>query len=169
MSNGIKNGKVPLSRKPIPSSVIYEDIFDNALAVDPQLIKTIEEKGYVHRFINAKRYADMGGAHQARWRPVSMKQLKEWGYDTLSLMEFKEGNDPDGYIRRAELVLAIRPKDLNERHKAYLKQEAEKAKVKNLSKTHAGEARKAFGGRGSGIQVHEGYQHDYIDEQEEQD
>jgi hypothetical protein len=168
MSN-IKNGKLPLSRKPGPSPVNYEDIFDNALSVDPKLIELLKAKGFSIRFINAKRYSDMGGSHPARWRPISMKELRSLGYDTMSIIDFKDGSDPDGFIRRAELVLAVRPTDLNEKHKAYLRQEAERARVKNLSKTHADEARQRFGGKGSGIQVHDGYQHDYVEESEEQD
>jgi len=156
----IKNGKVPLSRKQSMAPINSEDIFDNALGIDPALEALIKQKGFAIRYINSTRYSDMGGSHPARWVPVSMKKLREWGYDTMSVLDF--GSDPDGYIRRAELVLAIRPIELNDKHKAYLKQEADRARVKNLAKSHADKARSEYGGRG--IQVHEGYQHDYIDE-----
>lgn len=160
MATNIKNGKLPLSQKRNQVSINAEDIFDNALAVDPALVDLLKEKGYVCRYINAKRYSDMGGSHPSRWKPVPVSKLKEWGYATISVSpDF--GSDADGYIRRAELVLAIRSIDLNEKHKAYLAQEADRARVKNLMDKQRREAKSTYSSIG---QFHSGYQHDYQDE-----
>src|SRR3954465_12316777 len=100
MSTQIKNGKKPLSMRKTAPLINSDDIFNNPLALDPEMVKTIESKGHSIRFINFKQYVNMGGQHQAHWKPVSLKTLKEWGYGTLGVDSFISGTDPDGYVRR---------------------------------------------------------------------
>jgi hypothetical protein len=161
MSNAIKAGKRPSSQKTKPGPIREDDLFINPLGLDPELIKTIESKGYVHRFINAVQYRRFGH-HPAHWRPVSRKQLKDWGYDTMDAHDFTEGTAPDGFIYRGnDLVLAIRTRDYNERHKSYLRQEASHKSVRNMQGIAAAQIRERS--QHEGLAVHEGY-HSEMDE-----
>lgn len=160
MSAQIKSGKRPISQKNLSSVLNSDDIFNNPLALDPAMIKVIESKGHSIRFINFKQFINMGGQHQAHWKPISLKTLKEWGYDTIGVDTFISGSDSDGYVRRQDLVLATRPKDINDKHKAYLRQEA--SRVQNLQGRHAQDLREYSRMAGLDAKVEEGYE----DEQE---
>lgn len=162
MSTQIRNGKKPLSQKSRPAPVNAEDIFQNPLGLDPELVTTLQSKGVAYRFINYKKFIEMGGQHQGYWKPVRLSQLKEWGYDNMGLNEFINGQDPDGFVRRQDLVLAIRSKDINDKHLRYLRQEADR--VKDMQEAHANEARERV--RGSGIKVHSGYEDEFDSESE---
>lgn len=155
-NNNIKNGKKPISQKSRPLPVTHDDVFSNPLEIDVEMKKVIESKGYSYRFINYKRFVDMGGSHEAYWTPISRKQIKEWGYDKLDTSTTILGADPDGYIRRQDLILAVRPKATNDKHKAYLRQEA--ASRSNLQQRHADELRELVRRSGMNAQVHEGYE-----------
>lgn len=151
----LKAGKRPSSQKSKPAPVSNDDFFVNPLGLDPELIKVIETKGHSHRFINAMQYKRFGH-HAAHWRPISRKTLKDWGYDSMDAHGFTEGSSPDDFIYRGnDLVLATRPKATNDRHKAYLKQEAERVNVSNLMESQAQDIRD--NSRHSGLAVHEGY------------
>jgi hypothetical protein len=160
--DNIKNGKKPISQKTRPALVNHSDVFANPLDIDPQLKNLIADKGFSIRFINYKQFVDMGGTHEAYWRPVSRKELKEWGYDMMDTHSFISGSDPDGFIRRKDLILAVRTKELNEKHKAYLRQEAQSRS--NLEKRHAEELRDQVRRSGLNATVSEGYE----DEEENQ-
>jgi hypothetical protein len=161
MSNQIKAGKKPSSARTKPGPINADDLFINPLGLDPALVETIEKQGHVHRFINAVQYKRFGH-HPAHWRPISRKQLKEWGYATMDAHDFTLGSSPDDFIYRGnDLVLATRPKDFNDRHKAYLKQEANRQSVRNMQGIAAAEIRERS--RHDGLAVHEGY-HSEMDE-----
>jgi hypothetical protein len=57
----------------------------------------------------------MGNSHDRAWRPIKQS---ECGMIDQSL---PNGSDVDGYIRRGDLVLAVRPKELGDKHRAVLK------------------------------------------------
>lgn len=143
------NGKKPLSKKAPPTPTNLEDIFGNTLGIDPAVAKEIEAKGLVYRFISAPQLQKMGGYHPRGWKPYKQDR------GTMDVHSLQFGSDPDGFIRRGELILAVRPKDLNEKHKAVLKQKA--ARGRETQTTHANELKEMI--RGSvGMQVHEGYE-----------
>lgn len=155
MATNLKNGKRPSSQRTRPAPVAADEIFINPLGLDPELVKVIKEKGHVHRFINAIQYKRFGH-HPAHWRPISRKTLKDWGYATMDAHAFTDGSGPDDFIYRGQdLVLATRPKDINERHKQYLRQEADRVNASALMENQAEEIRARS--RHDGLRVHEGY------------
>lgn len=162
MSTQIKNGKRPLSQKTRLPSVSAEDVFMNPIGLEKEMTDAITKAGHVYRYINYVRWQEMGGSHPAHWRPVTTKQLAEWGYDNIGVTNFLNGSDPNGLIRRADLVLAVRPKSINDMHVRLLRQDAEA--VENLQEAHARDAV-----RGRGLKVHAGYQDDYQPELDNED
>lgn len=167
MSKNIQGGKRPVSQRTRPSTINHDDVFMNTLGLDPELTKLLAEKGFAYRFINYKRYVDMGGVHEAHWVPLTRSQLEKMGYGKISTQDFIYGSSADGYIRRGDLVLAIRTNDLNQRHVAYLKQEADARSGRKIQKAHANELRDLVKSSGLGGNVHEGYEDE--DEEAEQD
>lgn len=153
----IRKGKVPSSRRSRPTPINSDDVFMNPLGLDTEITDCITKHGFSYRFINYKQFVDMGGSHVAHWRPVRLSQLKTWGYDTMAGQALLEGNDTDGFIRRGDLVLAIRNKEINEKHKAYLRQEASAAS--NSQENHANQLREFVRSSGLKAQVEEGYEH----------
>ncbi len=164
MSKQIKNGQRPLSQKTRPPAIIdSDDVFSNPLSLDADMLKLIESKGFKYRWINYKNFVEMGGTHEAHWVPLPLKQLKEWGYDSINAQTFLFGSDADGYIRRKDLILGIRSNAINDKHKQYLRQEAARA---SMVQERTADAARELVGNTQGIKVHEGYQDDYNPEAE---
>ncbi len=148
----IRNGKKPLAAKAASKAapINMDDIFGNALGLDPNIVKALRDKGLVHRFISAPKLMSSGGYHARGWRPIKLKEIE--GYGTIDTF----GADPDGYLRRGDLVLAVRSKELNDKHKAYLAQEG--ARGKNIQKKQADELRQFVKGNDLGMEIIEGYE-----------
>jgi hypothetical protein len=146
----VVNGKVALSqKKTTPFIGGSDDIFGNQLSVAPELKQTLEKMGLVHRWVDYKRMVENGGAHEYGWRPIKRSEC-----GTLdSVPNF--GGDVEGYFRRGSLVLAVRSVELNERHKAYLKQQART--TSQIQKTHAEELREMAKRSGINMSISEGY------------
>lgn len=89
-----------------------EDIFDSAFAVPPQVMKEIKEKGYACRWINGTTLQKGFGFNKNRWVPFKSEFVK-------SSIGSLFGGDPEGYVRRGDLVLAVKPKELQDKHKAF--------------------------------------------------
>ena len=143
----IKNGKKPISAKPKSQSLTLDDLFGNTLSVSPEVAKAIESKGMAYRWISYTKFIQMGGQHERAWRPIKRKDC--------GMMDSSPENDPDGFIRRGDLVLAVRPKELHEKHRAYLRQEAQRGKT--VQKSHADELRKYAKDQGIDMKISEGY------------
>jgi hypothetical protein len=153
--------KKPFSQRSKPTPVNMDDIFGNALGLDPELVASIKAKGLSHRFINARKLIDMGGYHPKGWRPYKPSAEERAKLEAQSLLF---GSDPDGYIRRGDCILAVRTSELNDKHKAYLKQEA--ARTQNTAKNAASQIRDFIKSNGldmrvqEGAEVHEGFGED---------
>lgn len=119
----MKNGKKPLSQKPVPQLINEDDIFGNPYALDEELKKEIKAKNLEARFVNYSKLVEQGGYHQRGWK-VYKRDKKEEGA-TLSSSEFHMGSNPDGSIRRGHDVLAVRPKSVGDKHRQLLKQRAQ--------------------------------------------
>lgn len=143
----IKNGKKPLSAKPRTTRMNLDDIFTNPLALDPELKQELESKGLVARFISVAKFRENGGNHERGWVPYKRATMKAPQDDIF-------GSNPDGYIRRGDSVLAVRPKELNEKHKTYLRQKA--AERSNPVASRAAEIRKMAQAAGVEMDVREG-------------
>jgi hypothetical protein len=118
MSNNIKNGRKPLSSKGEPNP--YEGFFSRTITdIDPSLKAELEAKGLEWRWISNKEFAEAGNQHHNYWTPYQTKQTAEKSGDILNF-----GTTSDGFIRRKTMVLAARPKQLGDAHRAQLKQKA---------------------------------------------
>jgi hypothetical protein len=148
----IRNGKKPLAAKAAskPMPITMEDIFGNTLGLDPSIIKALKAKGLAYRFVSAAKLQQNAGYHERGWTPIKRKDIE--GYGTLDTF----GADPEGYVRRGDLVLAVRPQALNDKHKAYIAQEANRGN--HSQKSQAKELREFVKNSGAeGITVIEGY------------
>ena len=119
--------------------------------MNPEIAKIIEKDGKVFKFINAKRYQDMGGSHPAGWVPY---RLPDAARDKMDPLTLSFGTDASGYVRRGDCILAVRPKELNEKHKAYLRQEATRGRTFN--EDSAAEMREFVRASGLDMRVLEG-------------
>lgn len=134
------NGKKPLSSKAKPAPLTYDDLFGNKLGVDPAIKKRIDEMDMDCRFISVKHLQDMGGFHDHGWRPIKMKEVCA----TMDEHTKQLGSDPEGYIRRGDLVLGVRSKERGRLHKTYLAQEAKARELKQIERVHKDELRQSL-------------------------
>jgi hypothetical protein len=147
----IKNGRIA---RPAPKSkpVSLDDIFGNTLSVDPAVAASIEKKGLEYRFISAAKLQANAGYHHRAWRAIKLKDIEGFSGDAF-------GSDPDGYYRRGDLVLAVRSKELGDKHRTFLKQENARNNARLANKKHAQEMREYVKDNNleEGMTVHEGY------------
>jgi hypothetical protein len=129
-----------------------DDIFGNTLSVSEEIHKALSEKGLVYRWISMKKFSDNGNSHEYGWRPVKRSECANVESSP------NDGNDPNGFIRRGDLVLGVRSKVLNDQHNQYLRQEAQRSSSLHSQKRHAEELRKHA--ESQGIRITEGYDDD---------
>jgi len=147
----IQNGKKPLSSKPRQQSpASLEDIFGNTLGIEASISDALMKKGLEYRWISMKKYGDMGNSHERAWRPVKRSEC-----GIIDPTAITNGSDPDGYIRRGDLVLAVRSKDLGDKHRAFLKSQADRQR--NVQREHANELKEFVKKSGINATISEGY------------
>jgi hypothetical protein len=127
--------------------------FDNQLAVDPSLLKEVAEKGFACRWINASKLKANYGFDSRQWSPY--KRIQKPGALENNSFGF---TDPEGFVRRGDLVLAVRPMAVHN---------ASKARIANKNRTLASNQRKTAvdsikqvfseGGLAKDAKVHDGY------------
>lgn len=147
------NGRKPISSKPKaqPARALgLDDLFGNPLSIDPSVQEAITKMGHEARWIGYQKLVTNGGYHERGWRPVKRSECG----NMESIPTF--GVDPDGYFRRGDLVLAVRPKELCEKHRAYLREQA--GRGKNIQKQHADEIRQQVKAAGIDAKITEGYE-----------
>lgn len=149
MSN-VKAGKRPLSQKQA-TFVTPDEVFGNPLKLDQELKNEIANKGLECRFIDAKRLYEMSGYHKNGWVPYRREKAEGFG-----ITDFKFGSDPEGIIRRGSMILAVKPKDQAEKHRAYLRQKA--GVYAQVNKTKADEMRQFAKERQVDTHVYEGFE-----------
>jgi hypothetical protein len=146
----IVNGKKPLSQKPRPTAIRADDIFGNPLSLPADLKAAADKAGLSLRYVDYQKMVQYGGYHEKGWQVLKAEHL---GCDKMELPYF---NSPDATVRRGSLVLAFRTKEINERHKAFLRQEARR--YDNIQKTHAEDLRRELdeAGVGGSVSIDEG-------------
>lgn len=146
----LKDGKKPLKAKPEDAS-FDSYIPMNQLDIPPKLKKEIEEAGYEYRWINAARLRHNSGFHKNFWTPY------EVDYDKLGLPTFMRGANPSPHLLRGDSVLAVRPKEIGNRHRAQLQQKA--LRLKAAASNYGVEEMKQLARESGGsIKVQEGYE-----------
>jgi hypothetical protein len=143
----IKQNKVSVKEKHVvkEAPINMADVFMNELELDPILLKELKEKGLAYRFINGTHYRK-NGSHRARWIPYKRETKSELF-----------GADPDGFVRRGDLILAVKPEQAAQMHKQLLKQRAQAQSNAVINKTHAEQFREMAKESGVKTQVSEGF------------
>ena len=114
MSTKIIQGKQPLSSKSETSTDLsWEGDYTDFFAVDPKLRDELVSKGLEFKFIRSKKYLDDGGFHKQGYKPYKRDQSEKKDGNSFEL-----GTDPEGYTRRGDLILAVKPKHLVEKDRA---------------------------------------------------
>jgi hypothetical protein len=145
----IKDGKKPVSAKASssPSFFSHDALFGNNQRIPEDVQADLDSQGLVGRWLNAKKLYDNQGYHKMGWVPYKRKG------PATGVSEFRTGSDPEGIVRRGDMILGVRTKAKNEEHKAYLKH---KASVQEGSQAQsATELRKLMGKSGKVIEGYE--------------
>lgn len=149
MSNvQVKGGRLPIAAKKTPGSG-FRRKFGDRLGVDVDLHNEITAKGLEYRWIDAKKLYNNQGYHENGW-----EAYKRTGAPTS---DFKNGNDPDGIIRRGGSILGVREKTLGDEHRAYLQERAtnQVGKDRNAAQRRAADELRKMAGK-TGIKISEG-------------
>lgn len=143
------NGKKPLSSKRAPTAPSgIPDFFRNKLMVPDDIAADIASKSQESRWIPYKAYVENGNSHDKGWS-VYKAPTKDTQTDALL------GRHPDGIIRRGDLVLAVRSKEMCDQHRAYLASRAY-TQTHGFKKAQADELRQMA--KDSDLKVVEGYE-----------
>lgn len=145
-----KDGKKPLSKKPQPTMLNADAVYGNLLQIPEDLQKELDDQNLVAKWISADVVYKGGGYHPKRWVPYKRKNV------TPSMNEFGLGRDPEGVIRRGDLILGVKTKEASEMEKAYLQQKADRALGINQQK--ADEMRRFARDAKIDATIHEGYE-----------
>lgn len=147
----IKDGKKPISQKPAKASIFMnDDVFGNHLSIPEDVQKELDEQGLHGRWLNAKTLHSNQGYHPKGWSVYRRKSVDK------DATAFKFGADPDGIIRRGDLILGVKTKEKYENHKAFLESKAQR--YSNVNSNHADELRSLMGTAGlKKAKVFEGY------------
>lgn len=147
MSDGIKKGRKPLSSKS-GVNINPDDVFTSRLKLPADAEAEAKEKGWELRWVDAQQMFLNGGQHKNGWMPYRRSSAVKDDFG------FKLGNDPEGIIRRQSLLLAWRPIEQGDKHRAFLKARRERMSASFL-KEEARQLRQAA--QGSSIGVIEGF------------
>jgi len=148
-------GRMPIAARQTEIAEMNElrasgDIFQVSLELQAEL----KEKGLAYRFINRKKYIEEHGFHKGGW--VAFKRdLKAKPTDSL---DFSSGTDAEGYVRRGDQVLAVKPIAEHEKFKRILKRK--KQLYLGQNKLKAEELREMARAAGADMTVEEGYEED---------
>jgi hypothetical protein len=155
MSNVTKKGKIPSSQKATINSDFDSDSQDfSRLRIDPALKVELKEKGLSHRWINYKKFMSDGNFHQSGWVPYK-PAAKPTG-----AVEFSFGSNPEGYVIRGDLILAVKTEEQQAHHKARLARK--NAIYQQYNKQAASQLKEHL--KGTKSKVYEGYEENGDDE-----
>lgn len=127
MSNPIVGGKKSIAEKPKSKSL--KELFRprNLLDIPEEIKAELEQKGLVARWVDSKQMADGGNVHKNHWQVYRRDAAK------VSSEAQAFGLPPDGTVRRGTLVLAVRPKEIQEAHREALQEKAD-SRVRSIKK-----------------------------------
>jgi hypothetical protein len=109
MSN-MKDGKVPMSDREKYRQMATST--GSILTVPDVLVKAFADAGLVSKWVSKAKIASHGGYHPSNWIPYEMtaEQKKE-------LPKVFLGNVVTGHLERGDLILAVKPKEMQDDHK----------------------------------------------------
>jgi len=122
--------------------------FNDFFAVDPALKQEIASKGLVCRWINAVKLKANYGYDSRQWTPYK-RESQPSVTSTFS--------DPEGFIRRGDLILAVQPKQLATARKAQVDARNLAQSSAKQQKAHADELKRQMRENGIKADISEGY------------
>jgi hypothetical protein len=124
----------------------FDQFFNNALTIPSALKDVIKNEGKDFRFINSTQFAISGNMHKTYWTPYQVPE------------QFRQLADVNGVIRRGDLVLAVRDKNVTSQYRKLVNQR--NAANKGVNKMHAKELRAMARDAGveGGVKISEGYE-----------
>lgn len=157
----IKNGKKPISIKELARSAGFEDfdIVSDPFKLHSLISKELEDKKLGARFISMKALQTHFGSHPKGWRPYKPDCL-----DSIK-GDLKLGIDPEGFVRRGDTILAVKPLEAVERHKTFLAIQANAMDPDTIRRQLADELRSNAREAGVDTVIKDGY----YDEREKED
>lgn len=154
-----KSSKRPVSEQSEATRPSYDfgefSMESNQLTVSPALEKEIKDQGFEYRWIDKAKYIQNQG-HYRSWQPY--KRIQGVSGTMLTTKESLFGNSPEGYVQSGSAILAVRPKEFGDKHRAQLKLKAEKISSSNLAKQRAAELKQEIRNFGGTEKVTEGYE-----------
>jgi hypothetical protein len=137
----VKKGAQPVSKKQ-ETNADFEFAFgssDAMMKIDPALAAQFKKDGLVYRWINKKQYEANGNVHRSHWKAYRRDSASS------SSADFVNGSNPEGYIVRGDMLLAVRTEKMAKSHRSYLdKQNELKA---GIQKRQAQELKELVGSR----------------------
>lgn len=127
----------------------HEDLDFNMLKIDPELKEELEAQNLAYRWINAPTYLKGGNFHRSGWRAYKRKK------PATGAVDFNLGTSGDDFIIRNDLILAVKPKEQQERWKAMVKRRTDLQSGSDSSR--ADELRAAARAQGVKAKILEGY------------
>ena len=106
----IKNGKVALSDREKYRAMSVET--GDILTVPPTLKKDFDKAGLACKWVSKTKIAKHGGYHPTQWIPyeISSEQKEQLPKTFL-------GNIVSQHLERGDLILAVKPVELQDKHK----------------------------------------------------
>lgn len=133
------------AKKPVDLS--REDKDPSFFDVPKVILEELKSKGLEHRWINGIKYQRDYGYHKNQWTAYkSEKKL------TQGSLDFGVGVDTEGYVRRGDMILAVRTTELGDKHRARI--DKKNKALQRFTKQAAEDLRQQTKGLG---QVFEGY------------
>jgi hypothetical protein len=144
--------KQPIAERPTTPNPYESYYSQNMLDVDKDIRSDIEKKGMECRWIDTKEFTASGNQHRHFWTPYK-REVKPGTSETRATMDIKHGNDPEGFIRRKSLILAVRPKQLGDAHRQQIAARTER--LHQSSRAQVAEMKRLA--RQAGSKVYEGF------------
>lgn len=125
----ISNNRISKSERVVAKKMLTaEEVFGNPRDIPDVIKKELDSKGLEGRWLSAKSVYENGGYHKSGWQVYRREKC-----DIVD-SAFKAHGDPDGLVRRGDTILGVKTKEMAEKHRAYLRQQAEAQSMANVKK-----------------------------------
>ncbi len=118
----------------------------NMLVVPDVILKKLEKDGYDHRWINEVEFRKNFNMHKSGWLPYHIKNERA--------MSSFDGIDSAGALRRGDLILAVRPKEMTESRRKRINEQLARQSGSKVQKRKAEEFKQVM--KDTGLDKYEG-------------
>lgn len=111
----MKNGKISITKK--KTFLSAEDVFGVSNDIPSEVKQEFDKNGWVARWLSIKSLRFNNWLPKKNWKLYKLPNSRPFN--------LKDGSDPDGMIRKGDLVLAYKTQDEADLHRRYLDQQAQ--------------------------------------------